>query len=61
MAGKKGMREYVTLECQQCKSRNYRTSKQMKPRVQKKDVERLALKKFCKICRLHVVHNEKKK
>jgi len=33
---KKGSREYMTLECTECKNRNYRTSKQMKPRTAKK-------------------------
>jgi len=60
---KKGSREYMTLECTECKNRNYRTSKQMKPRTAKKQdqVEKLSLKKFCKVCRLHTVHRERKK
>lgn len=58
---KKGSREYVTLECTVCKSRNYRTSKQMKPRGTKKQVEKLALKKFCPKCREHTPHRERKK
>jgi large subunit ribosomal protein L33 len=61
MAAKKGLREYVTLECKQCKGKNYRTSKQMKPRGQKKEVEKLALKKFCRKCHAHTLHAEKKK
>lgn len=61
MAGKKGLREYVTMECKECKSRNYRTSKQLKPRIQKKEVEKLSLKKFCSTCRAHTIHGEKKK
>lgn len=61
MAGKKGLREYVTLECKECKERNYRTSKQLKPKGQKKEIEKLALKKFCPTCRTHVVHVERKK
>lgn len=62
MAAKKGLREYVTLECTTCKNKNYRTSKQMKPKGgQKKEVEKLTLNKFCKICRAHTKHNEKKK
>ena len=58
---KKGSREYVTLECKDCKSRNYRTSKQLKPRGAKKQVEKLALNKFCNTCRAHTVHRERKK
>ena len=58
---KKGAREYITLECSQCKNRNYRTSKQTKPKGAQKQVEKLALKKFCKVCRLHTAHKERKK
>ena len=58
---KKGSREYVTLECTECKNRNYRTSKQVKPRGAKKQVEKLNLKKFCNSCRAHTPHRERKK
>lgn len=62
MAAKKGLREYVSLECTACKHKNYRTSKQLKPKGgQKKEVEKLSIRKFCKTCRIHTVHNEKKK
>lgn len=61
MAGKKGLREYITLECKECKERNYRTSKQMKPRAQKKEVEKLSLSKYCSHCRKHAIHGERKK
>jgi large subunit ribosomal protein L33 len=57
----KTTREYITLECKECKSRNYRTSKQLKPRGAQKQVEKLALNKFCKKCHKHVTHNERKK
>ena len=49
------MREHVTLECTECKSRNYRTNKETRER------ERLELKKFCKVCRKHVVHRERRR
>ncbi len=49
------MREYVTLECTGCKSRNYRTNKQTR------GTEKLNLKKFCRRCRSHTVHKERKK
>ncbi len=58
---KKGSREYVTLECKECKSRNYRTSKQTKSRGSKNQVEKLLLSKFCGSCRKHTEHGERKK
>ena len=48
------MREYVTLECTECKNRNYRTSKDNKS-------PKLEIKKFCKFDRKHTVHKERKK
>jgi len=43
----------VTLACDNCKERNYRTSKN------KKNVkDRLRLKKFCSRCRAHTEHAE---
>ncbi|NLM40334.1 MAG: 50S ribosomal protein L33 [Firmicutes bacterium] len=47
------MRVGITLECEQCKNRNYRTNKN-----RKNDPDRLALKKYCKTCRTHTVHKE---
>jgi len=47
------MRIGVTLECTQCKERNYRTTKN-----RRNDPDRLELKKFCKRCRTHTVHRE---
>lgn len=61
MASKKSARDYVTLECTECKNRNYRTSKQLKPRGGKKQIEKLSLRKFCNTCRNHTVHRERKK
>jgi large subunit ribosomal protein L33 len=49
------MREIITLECTECKERNYSTTKN------KKTVTgRLELKKFCKRCRKHQAHKETK-
>jgi large subunit ribosomal protein L33 len=49
------MREIITMECTECKERNYSTTKN------KKTVTgRLELKKFCKRCRKHQVHKETK-
>ncbi len=49
-------RGYVTMECGACKQRNYRTSKRLKGVVPK-----LELKKYCRICRKHTDHKERKK
>jgi large subunit ribosomal protein L33 len=54
-SGVRPMREYVTLECSECGSRNYRTP--IDPRAQNK----LSLKKFCKVDRKHTLHKERKK
>jgi len=47
------MRIGITLECTQCKERNYRTTKN-----RRNDPDRLELKKYCKRCRTHTVHRE---
>jgi large subunit ribosomal protein L33 len=52
------MREYLSLECSKCGNRNYRTTKQTKGGEQ---VKKLELKKYCKFCRTHTVHKERKK
>ena len=49
------MREYQTLECSVCKERNYRTS------LETRENKKLALKKFCRSCGKHTVHNSRKK
>jgi large subunit ribosomal protein L33 len=49
------MRDIITLQCTDCKERNYSTNKN-----KKKTTERLELKKFCPRCRLHKVHRETK-
>ena len=49
------MREYISLECTKCGNRNYRTPKQTR------GGGKLALKKYCKFCRAHTPHKEKKK
>ena len=45
----------IQLECTECKSRNYTTSKN--PTENKNKLE---LKKFCKKCRKHTPHKEVK-
>jgi len=49
------MRDLVSLQCDQCKRRNYTTT-----RNKKKSSEKLATKKFCPSCRGHTVHKEGK-
>ena len=49
------MRDIITLQCNECKNRNYSTTKN-----KKKTTERLEFKKFCSTCRTHTVHRETK-
>ncbi|NLW55362.1 MAG: 50S ribosomal protein L33 [Firmicutes bacterium] len=47
------MREGITLACNECKNRNYRTTKN-----KRNTTERLELKKYCKFCRQATTHRE---
>jgi large subunit ribosomal protein L33 len=49
------MRENVTLQCSDCKRRNYTST-----RNKKKQTEKTELKKFCSFCRKHTLHKEVK-
>jgi large subunit ribosomal protein L33 len=49
------MQEIITLECTECKGRNYTTTKN-----KKNNPDKLELKKFCPFCRKHTVHKETK-
>jgi large subunit ribosomal protein L33 len=49
------MREYVWLECSECKDRNYRVQKETR------GADRLELKKYCRRERKHTVHKESRK
>ena len=49
------MREIVTLQCPECKERNYSTTKNKKTTA-----GRLEFSKFCKRCRKHTAHKETK-
>jgi large subunit ribosomal protein L33 len=49
------MRELITLQCSECKRRNYTSS-----RNKKTQTERLELKKYCQFCRRHTLHKEVK-
>ncbi|MGA3261687.1 MAG: 50S ribosomal protein L33 [Bryobacteraceae bacterium] len=46
-------REIITLQCGECKNRNYSTTKNKKTTT-----ERLELSKFCPHCRKHQPHKE---
>ncbi|MDH4238647.1 MAG: 50S ribosomal protein L33 [Phycisphaerae bacterium] len=56
MAKKKSKREFVWLECVECRQRNYRTSVSVAEGTPK-----LKLNKFCKKERKHTVHKIRRK
>lgn len=47
------MRVKITLACDECKQRNYDTTKN-----KKNDPDRIQLKKYCRFCRKHTLHRE---
>ena len=47
------MRENVVLRCDDCKRRNYVTTKN-----KKKTADKLEFSKFCRFCRKHTAHKE---
>ena len=49
------MRDIITLQCPDCKNRNYSTTKN-----KKKTQGKLEFKKFCPFCRQHTPHKETK-
>jgi large subunit ribosomal protein L33 len=49
------MREIVTLQCTECKRRNYTTT-----RNKKTQTEKMEIRKYCSFCRKHTVHKETK-
>ncbi|MFH0798688.1 MAG: 50S ribosomal protein L33 [Pseudomonadota bacterium] len=49
------MRTIIQLACQDCKRRNYSTTKN-----KQKTPDRLEFKKYCRFCRKHTVHKETK-
>lgn len=49
------MRDIVSLACENCKRRNYTTT-----RNKKTAKEKLSVKKFCPFCRGHKLHKEGK-
>ena len=50
---KKGDRVMITLQCTDCRERNYQT-----PKNKRNDQQRLELSRFCPRCRAHKVHRE---
>jgi len=48
-------REIITFQCQECKNRNYTSTKNKKTTT-----ERLEMKKFCNTCRKTQPHRETK-
>ncbi len=52
---KKGNRQTVLLECNDCKGKNYVSQKNV---INSKD--KMTLSKFCNSCRKHTDHNETK-
>jgi large subunit ribosomal protein L33 len=48
-------RTIVSIECGECKNRNYSTT-----RNKKKHTERYKIKKYCRFCRRHTAHKESK-
>jgi large subunit ribosomal protein L33 len=50
-----GHRIIITLECTECKRRNYSTMKN-----RRNSPEKLEIKKYCRFCRRHTAHKETK-
>lgn len=48
-------RDIITLQCTECKERNYTTTKNKKTMT-----GRLEIKKYCPRCRSHALHRETK-
>ena len=49
------MRTKITLECTECKQRNYDYTKDKKTHP-----DRVELRKYCRFCRTHTQHKETK-
>lgn len=49
------VRTRITLECTECKQRNYNTMKDKKTHP-----ERMETKKYCRFCKTHTMHKETK-
>ncbi|HOJ00353.1 MAG TPA: 50S ribosomal protein L33 [Anaerolineaceae bacterium] len=55
MAKKRDVRPIITLECTECKERNYTTEKN-----RRNDPGRMEIEKYCKRCKKHTLHRETK-
>ncbi len=53
--GGKTMRAKITLSCNECKRRNYDTTKN-----KKNTPDRVELSKYCRFCKKHTDHRETK-
>ena len=49
------VRTRITLECTECKNRNYNMTKDKKTHP-----ERMETKKYCRFCKKHTLHKETK-
>jgi large subunit ribosomal protein L33 len=49
------MRDLIGFQCDQCKRKNYTSSKN-----KKRTTDKLSLRKFCPSCRTHTLHKETK-
>ena len=49
------MQTIITLQCGDCRRRNYTTAKN-----KKNDPDRMELRKYCRWCRKHTSHRETK-
>lgn len=49
------VRTRITLECTECKNRNYNMTKDKKTHP-----ERMETKKYCRFCKSHTLHKETK-
>ena len=49
------VRTTITLECTECKNRNYNMTKDKKTHP-----ERMETKKYCRFCKSHTLHKETK-
>ena len=49
------MRTKITLECTECKQRNYNMTKD-----KKNHPDRMETKKYCRCCKKHTLHKETK-
>ncbi len=55
MATKAQVRTKITLECTECKHRNYDSYKN-----KRNDPDRLVISKYCPFCKKHTEHKESK-